>query len=103
MDTTIQNTEELQPKIEYEYFEEDGIKYQTEIHPDGTRITTQYHEPNEVIEVVEEVVEEEPLTETEQIMMALTDLYEQNEKLQADNENIMLALADIYEGETPSE
>lgn len=100
MDTTIQNAE---PKIEYEYFEEDGIKYQTEIQPDGTRITTQYHDPSEVIEVVEEVEEEEPLTETEQIMMALTDLYEQNEKLQADNENIMLALADIYEGETPSE
>lgn len=68
MDTTIQNAE---PKIEYEYFEENGVKYQTEIHPDGTRITTQYHEPSEVEEVVEEVVEEPIMTPEEELQIEM--------------------------------
>lgn len=85
--------------ISEEIIEENGLKYKVETYDNGAIVKTAWSdEPIEPIETIEPVYEP---SDTDNIMMAITDLYEvvntANEINQSNNDALMLALTDLYE------
>lgn len=84
--------------IETEIFEENGVKYQRDIYENGATVTYPWVDPDAPIPEPEPEPEQ-PTTpnKEDQIILGITDLYEQNSQLHEDNVAVINALTDLYE------
>lgn len=84
--------------INTEIFEKDGIKYQKDIYDTGATVTYPWVDPD-----APPPPEPEPappqMSETDKVLMAITDAYEQNEEIKQDSLTILAAITDLYESE----
>lgn len=84
--------------IETEMFEQDGIKYQRDIYDNGATVTYPWVDPD-APPPPEPEPEPPQMSETDKVLMAITDTYEQNEEIKRDNLTILSAITDLYESE----